>query len=363
MQDQKLKNYFSESIRASQMRVQDSKEKHKVSLNRNELPFDLPDDIKIEVCTQLLQSEWNLYPAVVDEALHNLLASYAGVSPDMICTGAGAAMLATSLMNYFALQGKRLVIPRPSFSLYEYHCKAYGIDYQAWEMDDQLAYTLTSLPEIKENDVVFVISPNNPTGAVLAPAKLEELLQAYPENLFIADEVYYEFSENAYTHLVKMYPNLVLLRSVSKTFSAAALRFGYLIASEDWCREIRKILLPFSVNLIASESVKSILKNPKWKLINQKQIEYIKQSRELVYQKIKELEGFNTKLKIFPSEGNFLLIQMQTEELHNKLMRVLESAGIQLLDTSKQARLERSIRMSIGKKENMLKIVDLIGSL
>ncbi|MCG8699937.1 MAG: histidinol-phosphate aminotransferase family protein [Bacteroidales bacterium] len=354
-----INNIFSESLQEQGFRVSDAATNEKIFLNRNELPFDLPEELKKKIVHKIQHRPWNMYPKVDDVELKTLLGNYAGVPHTCINVGAGAAMLATTLLNYFGLCEKKLVIARPTFSLYEYHCKSYNIPYTSWLLDEDLCYTFETLPNLTEKHVVFIASPNNPTGNVLNTKVLELILKNNKQTYFVVDEVYYEFAETEYIRLIKKHKNLVLLRSFSKTFASAAVRFGYMITNEELTEHFAKLILPFSVNIIAENTAKVLLENKEWLSYNRELISHIIANRELLYLYLKSLDGDEDFYRVYPSQGNFIFISFKSSELHASLQSYLSRHKIAVLNTSNQPGIPNSMRISIGSQSDTNKLIKI----
>jgi histidinol-phosphate/aromatic aminotransferase/cobyric acid decarboxylase-like protein len=187
-----LANFFTNAVLHNEAR-------HKINLqadgavllDRNELPFELPQLLKDEIHAALGDVLLNRYPKPHNADLERLIAQYADVQPDHILATAGAGAAITTIFNAFA--DRYFVIPEPSFSLFDYHCRMNELKCIHWQLDDNYRYTFELFPNISEPAVIVIDSPNNPTGQCIEPALLQTLLEKYRFCLFVIDEVYFEF--------------------------------------------------------------------------------------------------------------------------------------------------------------------------
>lgn len=342
-----LQHFFTDTLQKSDVRVATGQNSTRIHLDKNEQSADVDFDFKKRVAEKLLDTDWNRYPTSDYRAIEAKISDYCGLAPENIVLGAGSAGIITTLLNYFALNQKHIVIAQPSYSLFDYHCKTYNIPYQTWNLNDDLEYDYENMPALKPGSVFIITSPNNPVGNTMDLARLERLLIENPDSYIILDGVYTEFCETDATPLVKQYPNLIVLRSFSKAFPVAGLRIGYLCASPETAAIVRKLMLQFSINPFALLFVDEMLSDRSFMENARKTVLNIVAERERMYRQINRRFGRHT-LKVFKSEGNFLLIRVFDRGIFERLMSDLNRAGIKVLNTSGFPLLHDTFRVSIG---------------
>ncbi len=346
-------SFFSKQLKDSGKRISPTAKKAEIRLNRNESAFELNDEFKKEVLFRVQGTEWKNYPSPYFPDIERLIANFLGVKPDQVVPAAGSANIITVLLNYAAIQSHQIVIARPSFSLYEFHCQSYGIDYETWPLNKDLEYDADLMPVIKPNALILFASPNNPIGNVISSKTLQLLLKKYPEAYFLVDEVYAEFSDIDLLPLISLYPNLMLLRSFSKSFSAAGLRIGYLLAQEEIVSQVRKLILPFSLNSLSVEFVRMALTSESVIFQQRLNIEWIKTEKSRLESNINSLDPENIRIIIHPTFGNFVLFFFKSEDIFEHFKKELVEAEIELLDLSGLPSMSYAMRMTIGTmKEN-----------
>lgn len=342
-----LDNFFTDMLQKAESRVAASKHTVNLLLDKNEQADDLDFAFKKKVVEVLLNTNWNRYPAADNKEIETKVAEYCGLAPENIALSPGSASIITTLLNYFALNKKRIVITQPSYSLFDYHCKTYNIPYETWHLTADLEYDYRHLPTLGADSVLIITSPNNPVGNTMDLAKLEHLLTVNPGAYVILDAVYCEFSDVDVTPLVKKYPNLIVLRSFSKAFPIAGLRLGYLCASPETAAIVKKLVLQFSLNHFTQVFAREMLADQAFMAASQKRVRDIIAERKRMHRLINHRFGSNV-LHAYRSEGNFLLIRVFDGKAFENLMADLAKQGIKVLNTSGITLLENTFRVSIG---------------
>lgn len=342
-----VEHFFNEVVQKAETRVAHTKQSARLLLDKNEQSDDVNIEIKKRVTKRLLDTNWNRYPDADHRKIEAKVAEYCGLEQENIVLGAGSASLITTLLNYFALNQKHIVITQPSYSLFDYHCKTYGIPYQAWNLTYDLEYDCQNLPRLGSDSVLIITSPNNPTGNTISLATLERLLTQHPESFIILDAVYCEFGAVDMTPLVQKYPNLLVLRSFSKAFPIAGLRLGYLCAAPKTAAIVKKLVLQFSINPFSLIFADEMLQDRAFMENAKKRVRDIIAERERMRRLINHRFGRGV-LHAYKSEGNFLLIRIFDHAAFENLMADLPKNGIKVLNTSATPLLKNTFRVSIG---------------
>lgn len=317
-------------------------------------------DIKGKICARLAQTPWHRYPSAYSDHLAALLAHHAGVPSPSVLLGPGSNYLLSLLLSTFTkhLVAKSesavkshpkpvLKIARPSFPHYEAHCHFEGIPYEAWNLTPDFEYDLQALHGLPEQSVVIFASPNNPVGNSLTSAQLATLLEQNPKSLFIADEAYYEYLDEDYTPLLGRYPNIVLVRTFSKTLAAAGVRIGYIVGSPVYLEQLRKVRQPFILNAFQNICLEELLLSPGIHQHIAKVVEHTafeKQKLDLWFASHGPAKGFTTK----KSTANFFLLRWSDPAQALKAYQHLLSSGIQVRNVSQGPGLAGCLRVTVG---------------
>jgi len=321
--------------------------KVELKIDQNESPFDWPESLKKKVCDALFESQWNRYPEPYPKHLEKLVAQHVGVEDENILLSPGSNHLISLVLSIFGPRASKVVIARPSFPLYESHCKYTGIPYEPWLLNSNLEYDFGLLPKIPSQSLIVFASPNNPVGNVLSRNQLKELLTRHPDSLFVGDEAYLEFADEPYTDLLADYENLILIRTFSKTMAAAGVRLGYLIAHSAYIEQVRKLMVPFLLNRFTLAAIPLVLSDAS----------ALKQFDDLVRMTMMERDSLATKLSDFGkkfgftvknSQANFLLVRFITQDQCMLVYQHLIQAGILVRNVSGGELLRGCLRITVG---------------
>jgi len=319
-------------------------------LHLNEMPRDIPAELKARILLRLRQVPLNRYPEPFADSLAAKLAGWYGCNHNQILVGPGSSSFIRLLLTFFGLhmQGK-LVITRPSFAYYEQFCLAFGIDYDTWELTNDFQYDPGGLNGLPDYSVVFLTTPNNPTGNVLAVPQLERLLNEHARSLFLVDEAYVEFTSQNTLPLVETHDNLILLRTFSKAFGAAGLRCGALIGQAATIEAVGGLQTPWQLSPYTIEAAKMIVDYARSTNWIAERVQEVVTEREKLFERCCNLA--TTHFAIYPSHGNFLLFQGSSAEAHLALLAACADHHIRVEDLNKKPRLARCIRVTIGRPE------------
>jgi histidinol-phosphate aminotransferase len=301
-----------------------------VKLNQNESPYDFP--LKAEALASVLDRPWNLYPDFESNALRTALANAYGFGPENVLVGNGSNELLAAAIGAFVGPGTPVVFPRPTFALYEKLVTIAGglpvpVDFDPATGVLPLEEMLRTLSTL-EDAVVIVCSPNNPTGSVLAEGGLQLLLDGGSTVLF--DRAYGDFANDA---LPPLHDRLVTFSTFSKAWGLAALRVGWLASTAATCREIRKVKLPYSLNVI-SESIAALALEQR--AVRDGNVARVIAERERVVAAMRRMPD----VTVFPTRANFILFRT------SGTFEALLERGILVRKTP----LDGCLRVSIGTR-------------
>ncbi|MFE6665172.1 histidinol-phosphate transaminase [Streptomyces sp. NPDC057697] len=232
-----------------------------VELASNELPFG-PLDPVVEVIGRAA-GRAHRYPDSSGRVLREHLAGRFGVTPGQVSLGAGSIALCLQLAQLTSAPGDEIVFPQPSFEAYSLIARTVGATARPVPLRPDGRVDLTALADAvgDRTRLVFVCTPNNPTGADLGRAELEKFFDSVPEDvLVVLDEAYWEFVRRpdaldgmAYVRdrSAAGRGNVVALRTFSKAYGLAGMRIGYGVSCEDVAERLRRLALPYSVSSVA----------------------------------------------------------------------------------------------------------------
>ena len=321
-----------------------------IRLNANENPYGPPPGI----LDMIKNSDLSIYPDSFQRKLRSALKSYLGIGTSELIAGAGSDELIDLLFRSFVNPGDSIIDCDPTFGMYSFGARVAGANIQSvprtstWDVDvENVISKVTSTTKI-----IFLASPNNPTGNLLREEELLAILKT--RIIVVVDETYFEFSGVSLAKFTKEYQNLVILRSFSKWAGIAGLRIGYMISNAKIIENIIKIKQPYNVNVAAEIAAINILSKP---AIAIEKVKRIIKDKKIFEANLEKIEG----IKLFPSNGNFVLIEFldfDGEEIYNELAL----KGIFVRKFS-HPRLYQMLRFSIGTESQMEYVTSIMKKL
>ena len=311
-----------------------------VKLNQNESPFDVPLDVKEEVLARIAERPWNLYPDFEAIALRAAIAKEFGLESDNVLVGNGSNELLATVIATFVGSGRPVIFPRPAFTLYEKLVTIAGGTPVPIEFDpatgvlplDEMLRAIASA----DDPVVIVCSPNNPTGGVLPGGGLDALLTTGAVVLF--DRAYGDFASDT---LPPLRERLVTFSTFSKAWGLAGLRVGWMAATAETCREVRKVKLPYNLNVISETIAMAAIER---RDIRDRNVASIIAERERVAGEMANIAA----IQLFPSRANFIAFRTGDAK---RIFNDLWTRGVLVRDVSGYPRMRNCLRVSIGTRE------------
>ena len=313
-----------------------------IKLNQNENPFDIPDEIKRELAEEFLRRPWNRYPGVFPDELLNAISAFVRHPVEGIMAGNGSNELMYTVLMAVVTQGTKVLIPSPSFFLYEKAVRILDGEVLSLMMNPDLSFPTEKILEVARREkpaLIVLVSPNSPTGQSISVEDVERILIG-TESIVLVDEAYIEFSEKqSVKDLLRSHDRLIVLRTFSKAFSMAGLRVGYLLAAPSLCAELLKPKIPFTVNSFsAAVSMKLLTRRD----IIDERIAFIKNQKNFLLKSLRTMRGVDP----YSSDTNFLVFRTP-HAAHVLFDRLLER-NVLIRDVSSYPMLERALRVNVG---------------
>ncbi|MFN7954545.1 MAG: histidinol-phosphate transaminase [bacterium] len=317
-----------------------------VKLDANELGLDLPPALDEAFRTVWQRVDLRRYPEGHADALVASMTRRFGLAPESILVGNGSNEMIALLFAAFADGGSQgsapvVVVPTPSFGVYPIQARSHGFVVRNVPLSDEFELEPEAVLEAARTQrarLIVLASPNNPTGNALARDAIEYLLEQF-DGPVVVDEAYQPFAQESWLGRWERWPNLVVLRTLSKV-GLAALRVGFLLADPRLTAELRKAKLPFNLNSVSAALAEVAIDH--WP-------ELEKVAREVVAERARTAQALAAMpdVRVFPSEANFLLIRVPGEA--NSVWSRLLARGISVRNFSTKPGLEGCLRVTIGK--------------
>jgi histidinol-phosphate aminotransferase len=313
-----------------------------IKLDAMENPYALPPALRRELADVLSRVELNRYPDPGAMKLRELLARKMGLPPGMeLLLGNGSDDLIQIVTMALARPGSVMMYPSPTFVMYSMNATFSGMkavpvplreDY-SFDRDAFLARLRAERPAL-----VFIAYPNNPTGVLYPEAELLDVIRAC-QGLVVLDEAYHVFAGRTFMPRLAEFPNLVVMRTVSK-LGLAGIRLGYLAGRPEWIEQFNKVRQVYNVNVLTQAAAVFMLERLD---VLEEQAARIRAERENLGTALQALNG----VSVFPSQANFFLIRVPDAE---RAFDALKRQGVLVRNLSSPA-LENCLRVTVGTPE------------
>jgi histidinol-phosphate aminotransferase len=276
-----------------------------IKLDAMENPYRLPADLAAEVGAAAARVAINRYPDGEGGAVQAALRASLALSPHAaLMLGNGSDEIIQIVTAAVAAPGATIVAPDPSFVMYGRNALLARARFEAVPLREDFSLDLPAMLETIERSrpvLVWLACPNNPTGNLFDAADVERIVQAAP-GLVAVDEAYYAFAERTFLPRVLDFPNLVVVRTVSKV-GMAGLRLGYAVAHPDWIAQFDKVRPPYNVNALTQAVVPVLLAHAD---TFAQQAAAIRGERARLASALARLRG----VRVFASQANFVLMRV-----------------------------------------------------
>jgi histidinol-phosphate aminotransferase len=298
---------------------------------------------------------YNRYPHPLQPDLKAKISTVLGFSPETIFLGNGSDEAIDLLMRVFCEPNQdEIMIAPPTYGMYAVSAEINSIAVrEVLLLPDFQLDVKSMLQQIRPNTkIIFICSPNNPTGNLLKIEDIETILRSFA-GIVVIDEAYIDFSiADSWAKRLDEFPNLVILRTFSKAWGMAALRIGMAIASPAIIRLFNKVKSPYNLNVLTQ--------NYLWEALD-----HYEEFKETTSKAIALKNSLSNALsqcphvqKVYASHANFILVKL-VSNASMMYQRLLEK-GIVVRDRSKQPLCENCLRISVGTSEEVSEVVNAI---
>ena len=311
--------------------------------NESEFP---PTNKVFEVMKSFYRYE--RYPDITATQLKNKLSEYVSLPVDFIEVYNGSDDALKDIITVFVDKDTHVLSYQPSYTQVNTFITTNTENYMKVNIKDPLGKHEYDFDYCRINDVVYLVNPNNPTGKLLPVEEIKKLVKTYPNTLFIVDEAYYEFAKQSCSHLVVSHKNLIVTRTFSKAFGLASVRLGYCMGHPDTLSHIRKIRNGKAVNTLGQLCGIAALND----------LDYL-QSRidEMNDAKKFFIDNLPNYYNALDSDANFVLVKTPDSK---KLLEKMKENKILIRDRSAFDNLENCVRITIGSKKQIIRVLDVM---
>lgn len=318
-----------------------------VRLNTNESPFPPPPGFVDAWLADLATVPLHRYPDRSARELRHAIGESIGRPPAQVfCANGSNEVLQTLLLTYGG-PGRRLLVFEPTYALHSHIGHLTGTEVVVGARRDDFGVDpdgACALIRQHQPEIVFLCSPNNPTGTVDPPETVAAILDAAP-GLVIVDEAYGEFARDSALDLVDDERGLVVTRTYSKVWSLAALRLGFCVAPSWVVTELEKVVLPYHLDVSTQLAGATALR---FRAEMEARVAFLIEDRERLAAALDELDG----ITVFPSGANFLLFRVargaEAADRGHAVWEALVERGVLVRDFSQWPGVEDCLRVTVG---------------
>ena len=324
-----------------------------VRLNTNESPLPPPAAFRDALAAEISQIEWHRYPDRAAGELRAAIGELHGVGPEMVFAANGSNEVLQTILLAYAGPGRTVATFEPTYQMHAQIARVVGSTVVAGERAADFTLDPTEMKRVidaADPHVAFLTSPNNPTGLVEPPERVEQLLD-WAHGLVVADEAYAQFADWSAIELLDEHRPLVVTRTFSKTWSMAGVRLGYVIGPTWFVAELDKVVLPYHLDAAKQAAGRIALR-------------YVDDMNDRVRLIVSERERVSAAMRalpihVTPSGANFVLFRPTT--VPGRLVwQGLLDRSVLVRDCSGWPRLADCLRVTIGTPHENDRFLDAL---
>ncbi|MCL1089369.1 histidinol-phosphate transaminase [Shewanella profunda] len=325
-------------------------------INANESPFNNVDTAALDL------SKLNRYPECQPPQLISAYSNYSGVSERKIVASRGADEAIELLIRAFCVPGiDSIACFGPTYGMYAISANTFNVGVKALNLSAEYGLPSSYAEDVRGAKLVFICNPNNPTGTVIDKAIIEQAIKVLPDALVVIDEAYIEFCpEYSVADLLESYPNLVVLRTLSKAFALAGARCGFMLANEAVVEIIMRVIAPYPVPLPVSEVATQALSSAGVARMKVQVAQLNEQGARLTaaISAYCSKSNSSSSARVLKPNGNYVLAEFDDVA---KVAALLQGSGV-VARAYKDPRLAKAIRFSFSSKADTDVLVNLFES-
>lgn len=321
-----------------------------IKLNANENAF-LPSPKVFEALKNLEPNKLRLYPEARSQELREAIAKVYKVNSNEVLCGNGSDEIITLIIKTFLAEGERLATPYPTYTVYEAAAAMEGVKCVFVKTDNEFKIDINGLLKEKA-EAIFIANPNANTGVLLSTEEIKQLLDNY-DGLLVIDEAYMDFCTEDATMIkyINQYDNLIVLRTMSKSYSLCGARVGYCFACEKLIAYLDKCRDSYNLNYISQTVACASVRD---QVYLKETVKKVIENREYLS---KELIALN--FEVIPSQTNFLVCTPPKGSIASEIMKELTKSKIYIRFFNSEM-LDDKLRISVGKREEIDTLIKAI---
>ncbi len=325
-----------------------------IKLNTNENPYP-PSPRVLEAIRLAADDTLRLYPDPTCDELRATIAEHYNLGKEQVFVGNGSdELLAFSFPAFFEPAGKPILFAEVTYSFYPVYAAFFNTNYRLIPVDDE--FNVSEEGYFQDNGGIIIANPNAPSGKGIALTKIEQILKHNENSVVIVDEAYVDFGGNSSVPLIDNYPNLLVIKTMSKSRSLAGLRVGYALGNEgliEALTRVRDSINSYTVDRLALAGAREAIKDDA----------YFQETRAKIIHTRERISAQLTKMniKVIPSQANFIFIA-SSKCPGGTLFQRLREKGI-LVRYFNKPKIDSYLRVTIGTDQEMDLFIEAIADI
>lgn len=321
---------------------------------RDEFKGTTDDMVFLDANENPYENGVNRYPDPQQGTIKDLLSNLKGVPIENILLGNGSDEVLDLIYRAFCEPNiDNIITLPPTYGMYNVLANINAVDIKKVQLSDDFQPQVDNILEVadKNSKLLFLCSPNNPTGNSFSQESIEKLLREF-KGVVVIDEAYIDFSDaSSWIERLTEFPNLIVTQTLSKAYGMAGIRLGICYASKEIISVLNNIKPPYNVNELTQQRAMEQLNNYEQ---TQSQIQSILEQREVLVNRLKEVSFVS---EIYPSDANFILVKVDdATKRYNELIE----KGIVVRNRTTQLGCENCLRLTVGTQQENIKLINTL---
>jgi histidinol-phosphate aminotransferase len=299
-----------------------------------------------------LNNPYNRYPDPLQRRLKNLVADLKKVNPSCLFFGNGSDEPIDLVYRVFCEPLiDNVVAMDPSYGMYKVCADINNVEYRKTLLNEDFSLNTDKMLETADSHtkVIFLCSPNNPTGNDISKKDVFRILNEF-QGIIVIDEAYIDFSEReSYVKILKDYPNLIILQTFSKAWGLASVRLGMAFACPEIIAFFNKVKYPYNINLLTQSFVEKEISQ------RERKSEWVKMLVEQRHILAKELQTVSVVRKVYPSDANFILVNVNDA---NAIYKYLVEKGVIVRNRNNISLCLDCLRITVGTPDENARLIE-----
>lgn len=300
---------------------------------------------------------FSLYPSTFNAELVEKLSHYTGVNELQVQYFPSSDVIHELFIRTFGQAGDSILLINPTYDNFRLTCESQGCTVHFFDLDEGFVWNKNSYIAALQSlncKLAYICNPNNPTGNLIPIQDIEQLIELFPNTLFLIDEAYYEFSSETAVQLINSHNNIIVSRTFSKAFALANFRIGYAMSCSENMEKLSLLRNAKNISSFSQEAACGVLEDMQY---TENYVQEVIETRQWFAEELSKFEGVKT---VFESKANFVLVEFNDAQAKTNCLELLSANNIFVRNLTHSKILEHCIRFTVGTKEQMQRVLNVL---